>query len=316
MYQLDNLYHMRAPLRQRRKRIRRVANLFHLLGYDFLAYTGAAADVNAAMTTVPDPSFTTAAGGGFLMTEQYEVLAAAGLGKSVSEIRSNMPSVNPFGLHNVMPLSIAAAVAPVWPNPAPIQDLRSSPLPLPTSEPINWQITNTAGATEHEELVLWIAPTGGWSRQIPAGRRITMKFTATPTITVGAWSPFVALTAEQLPMGGYVAVIGAQAVFSHGIAFQINFPRMPLVNGRKFYPGDLCASAQGQFNWPMDRTWLGPWGAFHTFELPTISVWGSTAGANAGTLWLDTVWLGNSFPGDLMSGSGIKVGGLGPNTVY
>ena len=83
------------------------------------------------------------------------------------------------------------------------------------------------------------------------------------------------------------------------IAYRINFPRMPIINNRKLFPGGpALASYSGfQANYLTDS--LGPWGQFHTFEPPLFASLGSVAGAQTCTFLLDCVYTGDQ-PGNVL----------------
>jgi hypothetical protein len=132
-----------------------------------------------------------------------------------------------------------------------------------------------------------------------ANPRTMAIFTATITLTVGVWSPLAAITFTNPLRGGAYQVNDTFLVCANGTAFRWQFPKQPLVAGRKLYPGGLCDAAYG--NNPPERwrnTWLGGMGRFNYFEPPQIQVIGNaTTGSTTYTGYMDMTWLGDMGAG-------------------
>jgi hypothetical protein len=260
--------------------------MFHLLGYN---RTTTATDVNADTTAATDPSFSTR-NGHYIFTEQYGLLSAWSGGATVTEARFNVPSLNAIGFHNVFPLG--GAVVPT--SPIGLADYRAQPIMLPQNEEHSIQVTDTA--IEQANTFLWIGPPQ-WSRNLATGiRRLRVRATQSPTAGLQSWGAFGALVFEATLKGGWYQVVGVDCVAAAASAFQLNFVRQPLIQGRKLFPGNLIRATSAAFSWNLDPSYFGPWGVFHTFEPPLISAWANAAGALSTTLFMDVIYLGESTP--------------------
>jgi hypothetical protein len=263
--------------------------VFHLLAYSNV-FAGAATLQDA--TAVADANFSIR-NGHYILTEPYNLLAATGLGATLSAMEFNVPSINALGKHNLFP-PITSLTVPANPN---IDDYTDSPPRLPINEEI--AIAQSDTAAETATALLWIG-TPDWNRNIPSQqpgqgilmRRIRVLATQSVTKVANAWSADTALTFETTLRGGVYSVVGASCVAAGCQAFRINFPRRPLYSGRKTLPGDLCIQTFGNQIWRKGPNWLGEWGRFHTFEPPFIEVFGSAAGAVTTQLFLDLIYLG------------------------
>lgn len=269
--------------------------MFHLLAYDVTAGVN---DVNVDMTAfVSDPAFSTR-NGHFVFTEPYQMLGAYHGGVSVLRARLNVPSINAIGPHHIWGVnrSLAIPAVPV------IEDYRAYPLRLPVAEEIAVQESGNLGAaTEKEKTFFWLGPPN-WTRNIPDGiLRLTVRATAAVVRGADSWGAFGALVFEQTLRGGWYSVVGCEVFEANSLAFLLNFPRQPQVQGRKLFPGSICLNAVGNLPAFYDRSWIGHWGTFHTFEPPTLAVCATAAGAGVQEVRLDLVYHGDSPPQSLVS---------------
>jgi hypothetical protein len=275
--------------------------LFHLLTY---TYTQAAASNLATMSMVADGAIAQGTTG-YRFTEPYRVLAVYGGAAAMTQLEWSSPQLNAMSKWNVWPVNLSANV-PANPN---IDDYRAFAPELPMMEDISMLVSDSAAGAETMQAHVWIG-TKNWSPSLGIvqgmygandpliGRRMKIKFTSTPTKVANSWSADAAIAFEQLPRGGVYCVVGGIVQAAACTAWRINFPRQPLYQGRKLFPGDICQQAYGDVpNWRMDP-WLGPWGVFHTWEPPFFDIYGLAAGAVTATGVLDCVYLGGAINPD------------------
>jgi hypothetical protein len=174
---------------------------FHLMAY---GVTAGVNDANVDMTAVPDVIFT-ARNNHFIFSEPYELIAAMHMGTSALRVRSNWPSLNNYGRHQLWPVN-RAAVPPSFPR---IDDYRRRPLKLPTNEEVAFEESGNLGAaTELETLSLWIAEPGR-NYNLPQGTaRLTVRATAAVARTTFTWSGGGVITLSDNLVGGWYALSG------------------------------------------------------------------------------------------------------------
>lgn len=261
--------------------------MHHILAYSAANAFGAAEVDTAAIV---DPSFTVR-NSHFIFTEQYGLIAAAGIGPNLTDARLSSP-----GIDAVAPARIYPALAST--NPAAVQtvmDMRAYPMSLPLNEEIKALLSNNAGAgTDQDSLFLFVAPPT-YNLQLPQGiRRQILKTSQSVTGVAYGWSADTALAfSDASPRGGWWYVLGGAVIGTNVIAWRLNFPRQQLVNGRKLFPGALALSSYSGAQLPPLWDMLGVWGSFHTFEPPLLSSFASAAGAQTVQLLLDAVYMGD-----------------------
>lgn len=274
---------LRAMLRRR--------HLHHILAYSG-ASGGAVTDNDTA--AVVDPSFIPV-NSHFIFTEQYRILSVIGLGANLSKVRLSSPTLDQFGQPNVLPLN--HALNP--PSPLNIADWRRVPFPLPENEEIKFLLSTSAA--EQDTGFLIIAPPD-WTQDVqpPASVsgfrpcRILVRTSQSITLVANSWVSGNLLTFDQKPRGGWYRVNGAWAAGTNLQAFRLNFPRYVPVNGRKLFPGAIGMASDNDFHWPRIEQEWGTWGRFHTFEPPSVDVFGSAAGAQTIRLYLDISYDGDA----------------------
>jgi hypothetical protein len=271
--------------------------LYHTIGWTYADGAGGATLADAPAIT--DAAFTIV-NNHLIFTEQYNVLAAYGIGANLTAAELSSPSLNAYGLHHF--LSLNAHATPTASHV--LDDYRSWPMPIPQVEEIACKQSNNAGAATQTTLLANIA-TPNWSRQLPSGMmRMTMQATASVVLGAFAWGADIALTFEQKPKGGWWTIVGCRPYGTNLIAARFNFIRQPLINGRKFYPGVIEQNTQ---TLPIyyDSSWMGPMGTFHTFEPPLVSGIGTAAGAQTITFEMDMIFHGDNPPAGSTSGVSI-----------
>lgn len=266
---------------------------FHLAAYTFASTGGLSLK---DMTALVDPAFSQR-NGHYIFSEPYQLLAGYAIGKTITDVRLNMPSVNAVAYQHVQ--LVNQSIKP--PSPDVMEDYRSNPLQIPQYEEMAWLVSDGGSAAEQESLLMFISPPG-WNRNVPQGQsRLTVKATATPNVGAYAWGQQSIITFETTLKGGWYSVVGCECLDTSLLAIQLNFPRMPLFNGRKLFPGTRCIQTPGA--WPLfyDRGWVGWWGTFHSFELPQMLAMGYAAGTGSSTLFFDLVYHGGTPPPNLVS---------------
>lgn len=267
---------------------------FHILAY---GVNGGVNDANVDMTASTDPSFSQR-NSHYIFSEDYELIGWYGSGASLTDMRLDVPTINAIGIHRLWGVNRSATVpaVPVW------EDLRKYPVALPFNEELAVRESNNLGVgNERENAFLFIQPRGRDFTLPPGLRRIKARFTATATAVANAWSGFASITMEQALRGGWYSVVGAEMFEANTLAFSLNFPRMPLINGRKLFPGNVCSQARGNYPLHPDPSFMGWWGTFHSFELPQISIWANAAGAGE-VGYLDLIYHGDTAPPELIAG--------------
>lgn len=264
------------------------------MGFATLLYTGltGAAANNFDLTAAADPDFSVR-NGHYIFTEPYKLLGAMHLGATATRANISVPTWNAIGLRNIWPIN-PALLPPS--NPQADWDFEY-PAPIPLMEEFQIRATNT-GAGEQTTSAIWIG-TNDWNTNIPRGRLpIEIRATAAVTLVANGYSAAAAITLEQSLRGGVYAVYGMETQCTNGQFCRMIFPRYKLYNGRKLRPGSYCL--QAITNLPNQvLTWseagFGLWGGFHTFELPTIEIFGSAAGAQTAELRIFTVFMGEDI---------------------
>ena len=172
---------------------------------------------------------------------------------------------------------------------------------LPLEEEIQVQASNNLGAaTEQESCILQLAP-DSWTGNLERGEMAMMiRATATITPTLNAWSGPNAITLSQSLQGGSYAIVGTIVQGTNAVAYRWIFPRNRMYKGRRLRPGGLTQTALGDVTANQPYPWLFHWGtqgAFHTFELPQIEVFGTLAGAITYQIFIAIVRLGDGVAG-------------------
>jgi hypothetical protein len=267
-----------------------------MAGFATIVYNTPANGVNAVNTdavAAVDPDFSQR-NNHYIFTESYRLLAASLIGVSVTRGRFQVPHWNAIG-----EFVLFNANRSLQPPSNPQWDWYIARQPwIPTNEEFQVQFSNNLGAaTEIENCVLQVV-TEDWSQNIPQGDLllpVRVSFTVTPTLN--AWSGPQLLTFSAALRGGVYAVVGGVLQGTNAVAWRIIFPRYKLYHGRKLRPGGLIQNAIGDVianQWDPWTMAMGEWGRFHTFEPPTIEVFGTAAGSITyqGFLWL--VYLGEN----------------------
>lgn len=260
------------------------ASMFHLLAYGLA--TGGAVTLSD-MAAATDGEFSQR-NNHIIFSEDYNLLAQYSSGATITRMQTNVPHINYLNPHVFYPLNLSLTVPT---NPA-VPDYRAYPIKLPQNEEIAIQVSDSA--SEQANSFLWIAPPS-WNMQLPRGeQRLTIVATASVVTVANAWSGFSNITLASTLRGGVYAVNGIACIAAATLAFRINFPRRKMYNGRKLIPGDLATQTFGLIPNKFGMSWLGEWGRFNTFELPTIQAYANASATVTHTLFIDVSYLGDS----------------------
>jgi len=264
------------------------------MGFALLAYNQAAAGTNQTnldLAAATDADFSQR-NSHYIFTEPYQLLGASLVGASVTRGRFQVPTWNAIGEFGIF--NANRSLQP--PSNPQFDSWIPYPPPVPVNEEFQVQINNNLSMGTEQDSAFIILGTTDWTANLPRGRMpilVRASFTLTPTINV--WSGPQSLTLSQSLRGGVYAVCGATVQGTNASAFRIIFPRYRLYHGRKLRPGFLIQNAIGDvLTNQLDPYQLafGEWGRFHTFELPQVEVFGTTAGSITYQVFLWLVYLG------------------------
>lgn len=271
--------------------------MYQVLGY-FLSNLNAATPTD--LVAIPDTSFSARGGSTganhWIFTENYDLQGVGAFAAALAGAQLFDATLNAINIPQVYPGN-KAITPPSNPN---LMDWRLNPQPLPMNEEIAFNANNAAGGAEPAYGLIWITPSnqgdlrGNMVKATIQLPRVFALVTATVVLTAGSWSPFANITFTNPIKGGAYQLNGAHWVVPNGLAYKINFVKAPLYQGRKMFPGNLTEAAYSNVPWRGGINWLGPMGRFNNFELPQLSVLGSTTtGSTTYTGYLDLTYLGN-----------------------
>jgi hypothetical protein len=269
--------------------------MYHLLSY----YASQAAGASYADTAFVIDNTLSSRNNHPIFTEDYELAATYVGGASITAARWSSATWNAIEQPEIYPVNLSLSV----PTNPQVSDMRNFPRRIARNEEVQVQLSNNLGSGSEPEFVLaWIRPLG-FKPSLPTPSaefgnlgRVRAIFTFTGAITVGVWSSDLVITITNTIRPGTYALIGCNVVCAHGIAYRFNFPRAPLYQGRKLYPGNLVEAAYGNIPLRQEDYWLGELGRFDTFELPLISILAGTTTTSATyTGYLDLVYLGSGM---------------------
>lgn len=264
--------------------------------YHTVVYNASAAGVNTVNLdfTAATDSEVTQRNGHYTFSEDYKMLAAAVVGASVTRGRIQVPHWNAF-----VEFTLFNANRSLQPPSNPQWDLWATYPPIiPQEEELQVQVSNNLGAaTEIENVVLQLGTTD-WNQNLRKGEFVCLgRATMTVTPTLNAWSGGQAITFTQSLRGGVWMIIGGVVQGSNAVAYRWVFPRNKMYHGRRLRPGGLTQNAIGDVVSTQLDPYVFGWGevgAFHTFELPQIEVFGTAANSTTYQIFAWMVYLGQS----------------------
>ena len=265
--------------------------MFHTIAYS-QNYT--AAQTLAQLNAVADTVLTTRSND-FIVTDDFRLGLAYGLGSSTTELRFNWPTYIAYGYHQLYQFDYQGTTNPVPPDRPALIDYLSQPMVVPKDEQLDIQVSNAAPVGgELNYVLLWLF-TPAHAFTIPNGiQRLSIRatFSFTPG-AVSAWSGGQVLTFETTFRGGWYAVVGLDVKETTSVAARLIFPKGSPYNGRILRPGVLCRTAVANRAPERFMGRLGTYGTFHSFELPQIEILPGTTAAKSGVCVFDVVYLGD-----------------------
>lgn len=266
--------------------------MYHTAVYQAAAASAGAANVDFAAAV---DSVFTQRNNHYTFTVPLKLGRAAFIGASLTYARWQCPTWNAIGEFDVQTVNRSATV----PSNPQYEDYLDYQPNLPINEEFQVQATNNLGSsTEVESAVLQIL-SQDWSRNLPQGQgRLKTLFTSLITPTVSAWSGPQNMTLISNLRNGVYAVCGLVVQGAGILAARLIFPTQRPYMGRFFRPGVVAQRVIGDAignQLGADRTDLGILGAFHTFELPQIEVYGLAANAVTYNVFADLVYLGTDL---------------------
>lgn len=228
----------------------------------------------------------------YIFTGDYRLLAATLVGASVEYGRYDVAEWNGRGQFNIQSANrgLTPVANPEW------DTYFSQQLMLPKNQELLIHATNNLGSSTEIESVIMQICTPDWSKNAPAGLwDIMLHMTVTATPTANAWKESLALAFDSNPLGGVYVVLGAMVIGDHSSAWRLNFPRGRMYGGRRLRPGGLLINTYGNQSASMLGDKFAHWGvlgAFHTFEPPTLGLFGTAATSTTYDVFLKCRFLG------------------------
>lgn len=198
-----------------------------------------------------------------------------------SRARINTPSLRNIALPELYPAKITAEngtnppiVGPMWGS-----------LRIPQNDEFGIDVSRAGAGAADSFAGIWYGP---GKVAPPGGPIITLRATATLTLTVGTWVTGNLTFDQSLPYGRY-AVVGMTAIVGDAMFARLAFPGQT-----QFRPGVPVVEAYGSYVNPQVFRFgnFGLFGQFDSTAQPLIEVLGHTAGAEAGVYLLDLVKVG------------------------
>jgi hypothetical protein len=188
----------------------------------------------------------------FLTPKDSRLIAAAGVGATISRMRVVSPTLRAIILPHVQPLNVGAAIVSV----SPIARYWPGGFKVASVDELAVEITQGAGVAEREFGFLWL---GDGNMNIPQGDVYTLRATAAVVTVANTWAQGTLTFEAGLPKGLY-SLVGAMVFGTNLLAARFVFPD----GGRR--PGCLGAATNAiipnEF-FRMGR--MGEWGQFvHT----------------------------------------------------
>lgn len=225
-----------------------------------------------------------------------------GVGAHIVEVRAQANSMLPFPYVTLNPNNRGSA----FESPPRIADFSKMPIPLRTTEEFDIFGSQNSGGSETEyvavqfcdgppvQLGVQLEPVGIKDSPLMPGRYFTVHWTASTTLTAGAWSQVQPSFDQALPPGFY-AMVGSR-VFSATGLFHRMFPsQAPL-----WRPGGITVQAYDQmdpYNQRLANQYSDPpsgWGVwlyFYQNVPPQVEIF-ATSADTAEEGWWDLVYIG------------------------
>lgn len=197
------------------------------------------------------------------------------IGATITQAQISSPTLRKGLLYDVSPLNVGAE--PV--NRPYVHDRFENPIPLTVGEGLRALVAEGAAGAEQDSVIAFLQSE---FEAAPSGDILTVRATATATLTPYQWSLCTLTLSQQLEAGRY-AIVGMKAISAGAIAARLVLP------GSQFRPGVIASDAEGDVTIPEFRYGKkGVYGEFeHTF-VPAVEFF-SISADTAETVYLDVI---------------------------
>ncbi len=210
------------------------------------------------------------------------------VGAHAGEAQPQTPAFLPFPYPNLNPNNRGTA----FESPPRIWDFSRAPLPMNPTDELDMFATQNAGASETQYIAVQFCD--GPPTPVPQGRFLSVHWTASTTLTAGAFTAVAPTFDSALPAGTY-SLVGARVFSATGLFFQM-LPAM----GPVWRPGGIAVQAYDQLDPPNQRaagylgypqTGWGEWLRFKQNVPPQVNIF-ATAADTTEEGWLDLIYVG------------------------
>jgi hypothetical protein len=230
------------------------------------------------------------------------VHSVMGIGAHLVAVRAQANSMLPFPYISINPNNRGSAAE----SPPRVLDLSSWPLALKPTEELDIFATQNATGSETEYILVQfcdgpptplpvqVNPPGIAAAPTTPGRFFTSHWTASTTLTAGAWTQ-VTPSFDQPLYAGYYALVGARTYSATALFFRM-FPSY----GPLWRPGGIAVQAYDQMD-PQNQRYMnafgaepggwGQWLQFYQNVPPKVEIF-ATSADTAEEGWFDLVYLG------------------------
>jgi len=276
--------------------------MFHLELYSSSIATSGANTFQQLTYFTPDNILPKLVNGAQVSPDLPFLHSVFGVGAHLVHVRPQANSMLPFPYPALSPNNRGTA----FESPPRAWDFSKLPLALKPTEEFDVFVTQNSGGAETEYVAVQFCDGPGTPvsvainpatlTQNPAtpGRFFSVHWTASTTLTAGAWTQVQPAFDQALYAGSY-ALVGARTFSATGLFFRL-FPSM----GPKWRPGGICAQSYDQMDiynqrlinsfGPPGAGW-GQWLWFYQNVPPQVEFF-ATAADTAEEGWFDLVYLG------------------------
>lgn len=230
------------------------------------------------LTPVTDPLVTVTANNRFIFPMDYKIGAMQCLGNALQRARINSPSFRQVALPEVYPVKITSTQGtnPVLSIPG------WGSLTIPRNDEVGIDVSHGGSGADDIFAALWVTDQ---YRPATQGPTLTMRCTATITLTVGTWVLGTLTFDQTLPFGTY-EVVGMNAQGTN-----LQYARLVYPGQSNYRPGVPGVAAVGSYVNPQLFRYgnFGSFGRFNSTAQPNIEVLGDTAGSQALVILLDII---------------------------
>lgn len=230
------------------------------------------------------------------------LMAVAGVGAHMVHLRPQAASMAPFPYPTLDPNNRGTA----FESPARLHDFSQTPWPLRPTEEFDMFGTQNAGSGETQYVLASFSngkpqpypvqplPPGVATQPNTPGKVTVAHWTASTTLTAGAWSQVTPSFDQPLP-AGYYAILGARALSATALFFRIK----PSMGTNPYRPGGVAVQAYDQLDPPNQRfipsfsnQSLG-WGVWFQFyqNVPPFVDFFATSADPAEEGWFDLMFI-------------------------